>query len=114
MNHEHVYNTRRVCDICHLSDWHVAFGIRVLLVPSWVKRFMSLFLKNWLAITLGRTIFAARHMSDRELEHELVHAAQWHAHGRTFLFRYIWASVRAVRAGGHWYRDNEYEVEARS
>ena len=113
MRHEHVYTTRQVCDICRLSDVQIALGIEVAVVP-WLKPFMSVYVKDWLAITLGKTIFAARHLTERELEHELVHVAQWQAHGPTFPFRYLWASVRAARAGGDWYLDNEYEIEARS
>ena len=114
MRHTCTFSTRLVCDICGLSGYHILVGIEVVLVPSWVQRAMSTLLPNWLAITLGKTIFAARHMSERELEHELVHVAQWDVHGWTFPFRYLWASATAVRSGGHWYRDNAFEIEARS
>jgi hypothetical protein len=68
---------------------------------------------DWLAITLGRHIFAWRAMTDAELRHELVHVTQWGRHGWRFPAAYLVASLRARRRGGHWYRDNQFEREAR-
>ena len=113
MKHEHVFTDRVVCDICGLTGYDLFIGVEVILVPSWVTRAMGKVLKGWLAITLGKTIFAARRLSEDELDHELVHVDQWREHGWTFPFRYAAASIRAVRSGGDWYRDNEFEVEAR-
>jgi len=73
---------------------------------------MSHILPNWLAITIGHTIYAARPLSDPELAHELVHIQQWDRYGLGFPLRYAWASLAALRAGGSWYWDNAYEVEA--
>lgn len=70
-------------------------------------------LPNWLAITLGRQIFAWRPLSEAELAHELAHVAQWTRYGVTFPIVYALASLRARRAGKSWYQDNRFEVEAR-
>lgn len=74
---------------------------------------MSFFLPNWVATAVGSTIFAARPLSERELAHELIHVEQWRRYGIAFLPRYYWSSFAAWRAGGHWYFDNAFEVEAR-
>ncbi len=68
---------------------------------------------NWLAITLGRHIWAWRALTDAELAHELAHVAQWARYGVTFPLVYALASLRARRAGRHWYEGNQFEVEAR-
>jgi len=113
MRHSHVFGVRPVCELCGLSDYQIQSGVRMVLAP-WLKPFMSVFVRGWLAIALGKTIIAARYLTERELEHEMVHVTQWMEYGWTFPFRYVWASIRAARAGGDWYRDNEYEIEARS
>ncbi len=85
---------------------------RVVIV-GWLRRPGSLLLKDWLAITIGRTIFAWRALSDRELEHEVEHVRQWGRHGITFPLVYFAEAVRARRAGKRWYHDNRFEQEAR-
>ena len=69
---------------------------------------------DWLAITIGRDIWTWRALSGAELAHELEHVRQWDRHGPLFVARYAWASWCAARAGGHWYRDNAFEVAARA
>ena len=69
-----------------------------------------LLLPNWLAITIGRTVFAWRTLTDDELEH----VRQWTRMGWRFPIAYLAASLIARRAGGRWYRDNRFEVEART
>jgi hypothetical protein len=69
---------------------------------------------DWLAITIGRDIWTWRALSEAELAHELEHVRQWQRFGPLFVPRYAWASWRAARAGGHWYRDNAFEVAARA
>jgi hypothetical protein len=68
---------------------------------------------NWLAITLGRHVWAWRPLTEAELAHELAHVAQWARHGVAFPIVYALASLRARRAGKRWYEDNSFEVEAR-
>ena len=53
-------------------------------------------------------------MNERELAHELAHVRQWQTHGWRFPLAYLAASLRARRSGGHWYRDNRFEAEART
>jgi hypothetical protein len=70
-------------------------------------------LRNWLAITIGRHVFAWRPMTDAELAHELEHVRQWKRHGWRFPIEYLAASLGARRSGKKWYRDNRFEVAAR-
>jgi hypothetical protein len=86
---------------------------RVVVVP-WLRRPGGLILRDWLAITVGRTIFAWRPLRADELDHELEHVRQWGRHGVTFPFRYAGASFAARRAGKRWYHDNRFEEEARA
>jgi hypothetical protein len=79
----------------------------------WLRRPGSRLLPEWLAITFGRHVFAWREMNERETAHELAHVRQWQALGWRFPIAYVAASLTAIRAGGHWYRDNRFEVEAR-
>lgn len=86
---------------------------RLVVVPA-LRRFGGRFLlSDWLAITIGRHIVAWRELSPAELAHEVEHVRQWRRHGALFAVRYGLASLRAVRTGGHWYRDNRFEREAR-
>jgi hypothetical protein len=79
----------------------------------WSRRVGRLVLSNWLAITVGGRVFAWRALDPAELEHELEHVRQWRRYGILFPIAYVADSLRTRRRGGHWYRDNRYEVEAR-
>lgn len=46
------------------------------------------------------------------LNHEYVHVLQTRRDGLSFIFRYLWASWRAMRRGEHRYWGNAYEQEA--
>lgn len=83
-------------------------------VLRWLRRPGGLMLTNWLAITIGRHIWAWRALEPRELRHELEHVRQWRRYGPTFAVRYLRASFRAWRGGGRWYHDNPYEQAARA
>lgn len=83
-------------------------------VWPWLRRPGSRLLPDWLAITIGRHIFAWRAMNQRETAHEMAHVRQWQAHGWRFPIAYLAESLRARRAGRHWYRDNRFELEARA
>ena len=85
----------------HVLPWLRAIGGRVL-IPG------------WLAMTVGRDIVSWRPLSPAELAHELEHVRQWDRYGIRFVARYGRASWRAAQAGGHWYRDNAFEVAARA
>jgi hypothetical protein len=69
---------------------------------------------DWLAITIGGTIYAWRELSDGELEHELEHVRQWRRIGFLFPLAYLASSIGAARAGKRWYQDNRFEVAARA
>ena len=82
-------------------------------VWPWLRAPGRRLMPDWLAITLGRHVFAWREMNERETAHELAHVRQWQALGWRYPIAYVAASLKAQRAGGHWYRDNHFEVEAR-
>lgn len=85
-----------------------------LVVWRWLRRPGGLVLRDWVAITIGRTIFAWRELTDEELAHELAHVRQWRAHGPLFPLAYLRASIAAARAGRNWYHGNRFEAEARA
>jgi hypothetical protein len=85
---------------------------RVHVMP-WLRRVGRLLLPNWLAVTIGRHIFAWRQLEPAELRHELQHVRQWRRYGAGFALRYLAASVSSLLSGGGWYRSNRFEVEAR-
>lgn len=87
-------------------------GHRVHTWP-WLRRLGRWVLPNWLAITIGRHIFAWRPMSPEELAHELAHVRQWGRVGWRFALAYLAESIRARRSGKRWYHDNRFETEAR-
>lgn len=86
---------------------------RVHVVP-WLRRVGAILLPNWLAITIGRDIFAWRPLNRAELRHELEHVQQWRRYGWTLAPRYAAASWRGWRDGRGWYQGNRFEVEARA
>ena len=86
---------------------------RVVVWP-WLRLIGPILLREWLAITIGRTIFAWRDLNDIELEHELEHVRQWERMGLRFPIAYLAESVRARRAGKRWYHDNRFEADART
>jgi hypothetical protein len=71
-------------------------------------------MREWLAITIWRWIFAWRPLDEAELAHELMHVRQWYANGLRFIPRYLAESRRAAAGGGDRYRDNRFEVVARA
>lgn len=85
---------------------------RLHVVP-WLRHAGALVLADWLAITIGRRIFAWRRLNEAELAHELAHVRQWSRHGLRFPLVYLADSIRVRRAGKRWYHDNAFEKEAR-
>jgi hypothetical protein len=71
----------------------------------------------WMAasgLTIGHVLIYRNQADARTLHaHEIVHVRQWERWGLLFPLAYGVASVRAAMAGGHYYRDNVFEVEAR-
>lgn len=86
---------------------------RVHVLP-WLRPLGSLFLRNWMAITLGRHILSWRAMTASELEHELEHVRQWRRYGLAFPTIYLLDSLRQLLGGRRWYHDNRFEVAARA
>lgn len=66
------------------------------------------------AQTLGRIIVAREPLPSGTIRHELEHVRQWQRLGPLFLVAYGLESMRAMLMGRHRYRDNRYEVAARS
>jgi hypothetical protein len=88
---------------------------RVVVLPFMRRIGDRFILKNWLAITIARWIFAWRPLDDAELAHELTHVRQWHDYGFLgYIVAYMRESSRAQKAGKDRYRDNRFEVEARA
>jgi hypothetical protein len=85
----------------HVVPWLRTIGGRVLIM-------------NWLAITIGRDIWCWRALDEVELAHELAHVRQWQRDGALFVVHYALASIMALLARRHWYRDNAFEVAARA
>jgi hypothetical protein len=90
----------------------VPLRVRTYVRPG-LRGIGGLVIPNWLAITIGHSIVSWRKLDGAELEHELTHVRQWDRCGRLeYPIEYARASLRARCAGGHWYRDNAFEVEA--
>jgi hypothetical protein len=81
-------------------------------IPLLRRPAQRLIMPDWLAITIGRHIFAWRELNAVELAHEVKHVEQWRRHGILFVPLYLRSSYRAQRAGLDRYRDNEFEREA--
>ncbi len=96
-----------------MSKPAVAPQHRVIVLPLLKPIAQKLIMPNWLAITIGRLVFAWRDLDEPELAHELVHVRQWAENGFVhYIVRYMRESSRAKAAGGDRYRDNKFEAEA--
>lgn len=100
--------------------------IGVLLSPSFEKRFFTRGVllcegASWprrlgwpyRAITFGHVVLCVDELDPPTLEHELVHVRQFERWGPAFVPAYLGASLWARLRGGHAYRDNPFEQEAR-
>lgn len=65
------------------------------------------------AIALGHVVLAVDEVDPQTMEHELTHVAQFERWGPLMFAAYPAASVAALARGGHFYRDNLFEIEAR-
>ena len=66
------------------------------------------------AITFGHVVLAVEELDQKTLEHELEHVRQYERIGPLYGPLYVLSSVRALLKGGHYYRDNRFEIEARA
>ncbi len=72
-----------------------------------------LLIRDWLAITIDRSIVSWRRLDGPELTHELTHVRQWRRYGRVgYVVRYLANSIGAIAGRRSWYRGNAFEVEA--
>ncbi len=66
------------------------------------------------AITLGHVVLSVDELDPATMRHELVHVRQYENWGPVLFVAYPLASLKAKLTGGHAYRDNPFEIEARS
>lgn len=65
------------------------------------------------AVTFGHVVLSIDELDPDTMQHELVHVSQYERWGPLFIPLYALASVIARLRGGHHYRDNPFEVQAR-
>lgn len=65
------------------------------------------------AITFGHVVLCVDEADDELLDHELVHVTQYERWGILLWPAYAAASLWARLRGGHPYRDNHFERQAR-
>lgn len=87
----------------------VSRGVLVCEGASWPRRLGW----SYRAITFGHVVLCVDALDDATLHHELVHVRQYERFGVLLLPAYVLASLAALMGGGHAYRDNRFEVEAR-
>ncbi len=87
----------------------VSSGVLLCEGASWPARLGW----RYRAITLGHVVLCVDELDDALFAHELVHVRQYERLGALFMPAYLWASAAAWLRGGHYYRDNRYEIEAR-
>jgi hypothetical protein len=66
------------------------------------------------AITFGHVILCVDRIDDDTFEHEMVHVRQYESWGPLFVPVYLMASAWARIRGGQAYRDNRFEIAART
>ncbi|MQB01170.1 MAG: hypothetical protein GEU78_12905 [Actinobacteria bacterium] len=87
----------------------VTRGIILAEGASWPRRLGW----KYRAITFGHIVLALEELDEKTLAHELEHVRQYEKAGILYVPLYLLASLRAVLKGGHYYRDNSFEVAAR-
>jgi hypothetical protein len=65
------------------------------------------------AVTFGHVVLSTTPLDEATFAHELVHVSQWERWGPLMFVVYPLASLTAWMSGGHFYRDNRFEAEAR-
>ena len=94
-----LFRRRRVTHgilLCEGADWPRRLG--------WPYR----------AITFGHVVLSVDELDQATLQHELVHVRQFERWGPLFIPLYLTASAWAYGRGGHFYRDNRFEVQAKT
>lgn len=66
------------------------------------------------AVTLGHVVLSVDSLDEETLAHELVHVRQYEALGPFMIPAYAAAALLCLLRGRHPYRDNPFEVAARS
>jgi hypothetical protein len=89
---------------------YVTRGVVVAEGAGWPRRLGW----RYRAITFGHVVLCVDELDPKTLEHELVHVRQYERWGPLFFIAYPLASLGAARRGGHPYRDNRFEAEART
>ena len=89
---------------------YVTRGILVAEGASWPRRLGW----RYRAITFGHVVLCVDELDPQTLEHELVHVRQYERWGPLLFLAYPLASLGALARGGSGYRDNRFEVEART
>lgn len=94
--------------------WHVRDGVLAvsggLLAPLLRSRVFRAY-----GLTLGHVVLGADPASlDLVWLHELRHVRQYELWGPFFLPAYALSSLFAWARGGHYYRDNRFEIDARA
>lgn len=87
----------------------VTHGVLLCEGASWPRRLGW----RYRAITLGHVVLSVDDVDDALLAHELVHVRQYERWGLAYGPMYVAASLGALLRGGHAYRDNAFEAEAR-
>ena len=87
----------------------VTRGILLAEGARWPRRFGW----RYRAVTLGHVVLAVDELEPAVIEHELVHVKQFERWGPLMFLLYPLASLGALLSGGHHYRDNMFERQAR-
>jgi hypothetical protein len=87
----------------------VADGVLVCEGAEWPRKLRWPFR----AMTLGHIVLCVDDLDDATMRHELAHVRQFEKLGVFFMPAYLLAAAWAALRGGHFYRDNYFEADAR-
>jgi hypothetical protein len=87
----------------------VVGGVLVCEGASWPRRLGW----RYRAITFGHVVLCVDELDDETFRHEMVHVYQYERWGPLLIPLYFLASLYEWARGGHPYRDNPFEIEAR-
>ena len=91
------------------NRWYTR-GVILAEGASWPRRLGW----KYRAITFGHVVLAIEELDEKTMVHELEHVRQYEKVGPLYPILYLLASIRAMLRGGHYYRDNRFELEARA